>query len=162
MIAYKTYSTIEVDKKPTGIPDAWPCEEMAIQAGDQAYYEGLGFTVVSESDYADLKATVQAANASWFTNYQLSLIPYAIDKRILYYQLIAPKIIRDLFVSNTIAGISTSQSNQMFDDYEDVLIRLKEGAFPTAYKRLELKRPSGFVTQTIIDNWKSKIFAVII
>lgn len=80
-----------------------------------------------------------------------------IDAKILEYQTIAPKLLRELYVTNTLAGISVSQSDQMFDDYADVLMRIREGAFPTALRRLQFKRPSGFVTQAIIDNWVAKI-----
>jgi hypothetical protein len=55
------------------------------------------------------------------------------------------------------AGITTQQSDAMFDDYEDVLTRIREGAFPTAYYRLCQKQPQGFVTQALIDAWKVKV-----
>jgi len=82
-----------------------------------------------------------------------------IDRKIQGYQDVAPKLLRELYVANTLAGISAAQSDQMFDDYADVLLRIREGAFPTALRRLQYKRPSGFVTQTLIDAWRDKILA---
>jgi len=80
-----------------------------------------------------------------------------IASRIRTYQKLAPELILDLYVTNTIAGITTEQSDQMFSDYSDVLIRLREGAWPTALFRLSQKSPSGFVTQELIEQWLLKI-----
>lgn len=71
----------------------------------------------------------------------------------------APELLVNLYVSNTLLGITTSQSDQMFSDYEDVLVRIREGAWPTALYRLNQKTPAGFVTQQMIDNWKAMIIA---
>jgi len=84
-------------------------------------------------------------------------LPELINARILFYQEQAPQLLRDLYVQNTLAGITVSQSDQMFDDFQDVLIRLREGAWPTALNRLSQKQPSGFVTQTLINTWISLI-----
>lgn len=77
----------------------------------------------------------------------------AIKARIKYYQDIAPELLRDLYAVNTLLGITAEQSDQMFDDYQDVLMRIREGAWPTAMHRLQQKQPSGFVTQDMIDAW---------
>jgi hypothetical protein len=78
-----------------------------------------------------------------------------IGDKIRYFQSQAPKLLTDMYIANTLAGISPSQSDQMFDDYSDVLTRIREGAWPTALYRLEQKQPSGFVTQNLIDQWKA-------
>lgn len=80
-----------------------------------------------------------------------------VQSRIRQFQQWAPDLILDLYVTNTLAGITTEQSDQMFSDYSDVLIRLREGAWPTALFRLSQKSPSGFVTQQLIDDWTLKI-----
>lgn len=49
----------------------------------------------------------------------------------------------------------------MNNQYSDVITRISQGAFPSAIYRLQQKRPSGFVTQTMINNWISKIQAYI-
>jgi hypothetical protein len=82
-----------------------------------------------------------------------------IRNRINFLRSIAPALMVELYVTNTLAGITTAQSDQMFDDYEDVLTRLREGAWPTALYRLQQKVPSGFVTQQLIDAWISLIKA---
>lgn len=69
------------------------------------------------------------------------------------YKKVAADIIDALKADNTLAGITLAQSDQMFDDFEDVLLRLREGALPTAIYRLQHKSPSGFVTQDMIDAW---------
>lgn len=76
-----------------------------------------------------------------------------IKSRIKHYQEAAPELLRDLYTANTLLGINVQQSDQMFQDYQDVLIRIREGAWPTALYRLSQKTPSGFVTQQMIDNW---------
>lgn len=75
------------------------------------------------------------------------------------FQKLAPELLVNLYVTNTLLGITTAQSDQMFEDYQDVLIRLREGAWPTALYRLNQKSPSGFVTQELIDSWKAQILA---
>ena len=68
-------------------------------------------------------------------------------------QAVAPKLLQQLYAENTLAGITTSQSDQLFDEYSDVILRIREGAFPTAHYRLQQKQPSGFITQALIDKW---------
>lgn len=80
-----------------------------------------------------------------------------IKSKIRYYQDSAPELLRDLYAENTLLGLTTSQSDQMFEDYSDVLIRIREGAWPTALYRLGQKEPSGFVTQQMQDNWTALI-----
>lgn len=85
-----------------------------------------------------------------------------IKARIKYYQDSASELLRDLYAENTLLGITAAQSDQMFDDYQDVLIRIREGAWPTAIYRLQQKQPSGFVTQEMIDAWTALIQSRII
>jgi hypothetical protein len=80
-----------------------------------------------------------------------------IEARIKYFQDSAPALLRDLYSTNTLLGLTTAQSDQMFDDFFDVLVRIREGAWPTAIYRLSQKQPSGFVTQEMIDNWSAMI-----
>lgn len=80
-------------------------------------------------------------------------LPTLIKAKIKSYQDKAPTILRDMYTANTLLGITIQQSDAMFADYQDVLIRLREGAWPTALYRLQQKTPSGFVTQPMIDNW---------
>lgn len=71
------------------------------------------------------------------------------------FQKAAPELLVQLYTSNTLAGITTVQSDAMFTDYQDVLTCIREGAWPTALYRLNQKQPSGFVTQAMIDSWKN-------
>lgn len=102
------------------------------------------------------------SEAAW-TN---ALAPYAqppksiseiVYDRLGQYEAAAEQLIRELKRDNTLAGITVQQSDQLFDDYADVLIRIREGAFPTAIYRLQQKQPSGFVTQEMLDSWIKKI-----
>lgn len=85
-----------------------------------------------------------------------------IKARVKIYQDQAPELLRDLYAENTLLGITLEQSNQMFSDYQDVLIRIREGAWPTALYCLSQKQPSGFVTQQMIDSWYNLINSKII
>lgn len=76
-----------------------------------------------------------------------------IKARIKYYQDNASDLLRDLYAQNTMLGITAEESDQMFSDYSDVLMRIREGAWPTALYRLAQKQPAGFVTQQMLDNW---------
>lgn len=80
-----------------------------------------------------------------------------IEARIKYFQDSAPALLRDLYSTNTLLGLTTAQSDQMFDDFFDILVRIREGAWPTAIYRLSQKQPSGFVTQEMINNWSAMI-----
>jgi len=80
-------------------------------------------------------------------------MPQIIWNKLTQYEECATELVRTLKRDNTLAGITTAQSAQMFDDFSDVLIMLKEGAFPTAIYRLQQKSASGFVTQDMINNW---------
>lgn len=79
--------------------------------------------------------------------------------RIMGYRKLAPSLLTEIYTQNTLAGLTTAQSDQLFDDFVDVLTRIREGAFPTALYRLSQKTPSGFVTQELLDTWIDKIKA---
>jgi hypothetical protein len=93
---------------------------------------------------------------------QLEATAAMIDAKIKQFQEAAPTLMRELYVQNTMAGISTAQSDTMFEEYLDVLIRIREGAFPTALYRLNQKQPSGFVTQELINAWKAKLISYMV
>lgn len=93
---------------------------------------------------------------------QSANIKEMVKARIKYYQDNASELLRDLYAENTLLGITAAQSDQMFDDYQDVLTRIREGAWPTAVYRLQQKQPSGFVTQEMLDAWTSLIQSRII
>jgi hypothetical protein len=93
---------------------------------------------------------------------QMVTLNTMIKSRIKYYQDQASELLRDLYAQNTMLGITVQQSDQMFTDYQDVLHRIREGAWPTAVYRLSQKEPSGFVTQEMLDAWQSLIQSKII
>lgn len=82
-----------------------------------------------------------------------------IKSKIKSFQEQAPELLRDMYATNTLLGITTQQSDDMFEEYMDVLVRIREGAWPTALHRLNQKVPSGFVTQQMIDDWKALLIA---
>jgi hypothetical protein len=88
---------------------------------------------------------------------QMPDLPKLIKSRIKHYQDNASELLRDLYAENTLLGITVEQSDQMFDDFADVLTRIREGAWPTALHRLSQKQPSGFVTQEMINRWSALI-----
>lgn len=80
-----------------------------------------------------------------------------ITNRIKYYESIAPQLLREIKAANTLAGITAAESDAMMDDFQDVLLRIREGMFPTALYRLQQKSPVGFVDQDMIDLWTALI-----
>lgn len=80
-----------------------------------------------------------------------------IKATIKHYQSVAPELLRDMYATNTLLGITAAQSDNVFREYADVLLMLTQGAFPTAIYRLQQKEPSGFVTQEMLDAWILKI-----
>lgn len=80
-----------------------------------------------------------------------------INDKLFEYEKLAPSLLREIKTSNTLAGITDAQSAQMFHDFGEILLMIREGAFPTALYALMQKSPSGFVTQEILDSWIAKI-----
>jgi hypothetical protein len=80
--------------------------------------------------------------------------------KILRNQSIAPALLVDLYATNTLLGMTTAQSNSMFNECSDVILRLQQGAFPTAIYCLQHKAVNDNVTQVMLDNWISLIQAV--
>lgn len=74
-----------------------------------------------------------------------------IKNKILEYEILAPKLLREVKAANTLNGITVEQSAQMFEEYAPIMIAVREGAFPTALYMLQQKQPSGFMTQERID-----------
>lgn len=73
MIAFKPFSLAPTQEKPEGIPEAWPWNELHCEEFQIVQFEQLGFTVVSEEQYAAYKATHQPAFDTWNTNYLNSI-----------------------------------------------------------------------------------------
>ena len=64
-------------------------------------------------------------------------------------------LLREIFVQNTIDGISTAESKDLFRNHMDIIICILVGAFPTAYSMINEIQPSGFMTQERLNSWKS-------
>jgi hypothetical protein len=84
-------------------------------------------------------------------------ISVVVQSKILDYRKTADKLLTELYSENTLAGISVAESDALFDEYQDIILRIQQGAFPTALYRLSQKTPSGFVTQDLLDKWSSRI-----
>lgn len=146
MIAYKPFCECPKDARPLGVLPNFPWQ---VETADETSVE-RGFIVISETDYTALVATLAPQN-------QMSMMKAYIESRIQIYRDKSENLLKDLYSENTLGGISAAQSNEMFDAYADVVLRLTEGAWPTAIARLKEKVPSGFVTQALIDKWIERI-----
>lgn len=80
-----------------------------------------------------------------------------VQNKILKYRSTATQLLTEMYAENTLAGITLQQSDDMFEEYADVILRIQQGAFPTALYRLSQKTPSGFATQELLDNWARRI-----
>lgn len=78
MIAFKPFSLAPTQEKPEGIPDAWPWNELHCEEFQIVQFEQLGFTVVSEEQYAAHKATHQAAFDAWLAQQDAATVYYKI------------------------------------------------------------------------------------
>ena len=123
---------------------------------EQARYYQL---IIDVTDYVATPTVgwVLSGNVIVPSPQQQPSIKQQIKDRISYYQKIAPDLLTDLYAENTISGITAAQSSQMFNDFQDVVTCVTQGAFPTAIYKLQQKQPSGFVTQEMINDWISKI-----
>lgn len=150
MIAYKTFSQCPEADRPPGVLLSYPWVQVGCAAGDSETLQAQGYTVVEDADYMVLVSSLEVTN-------QTSMTKVYIEDRLKGYRAKAAALLLSLYSDNTLAGITAAQSNQMFDDYADVVMRLNEGAWPTAIERLATKTPSGFVTQALIDTWTQRI-----
>lgn len=148
MISYKPYSAFPDVAVPPNFPRHMPYMQQFYETGD----EQIGFIVVTQEEY-------DALVAQCLPLVQMSQTAAYINAKIKSYQEASPVLLRELYVENTMAGITSEQSDAIFDEYQDIIVRLKEGAFPTALHRLSQKQPTGFITQTLIDKWRLKIEA---
>lgn len=151
MIAYKPQQ-FNPNKHPL-MPDGYPWCVSNLKDNE---IPEENYIVISESDYELL------INSFNLAPYYEAIAKKAIEDRIKYYQSLAPDLIVELYATNTYNGMTREQSDQMFEQLDDVLIRIKEGAFPTAIFRLQSKIPEGYVTQVMLDEWISKINAKLI
>lgn len=115
--------------------------------------------IIDVHDYVSAPAAgwVLSGNVIVPSPAQQPSIKQIVKDRIFYYQKQAPDLLVDLYADNTLLGITTAQSSQMFTDFTDVLLCVSQGAFPTAVYKLQQKQPSGFVTQEMINDWIAKI-----
>lgn len=77
-----------------------------------------------------------------------------IDAALIQKQSNSLPLLREIFVKNTLAGISTAQSKELFRTHMDIIICLLVGAYPTAYAMLDEAQPQGFMTQERLNEWK--------
>jgi hypothetical protein len=125
------------------------------------HYEELTKNFVTVISIEDLLIEPQIG---WVLNSTNVLVPgpeqqisldELIKSKIRSFQKMAPELLVEMYTQNTLMGITTAQSDAMFEQFQDVLIRIREGAWPTAVYKLSQKQPSGFVTQEMIDSWKN-------
>lgn len=79
------------------------------------------------------------------------------EEQLRYYQSISSNILNSLYSLNSVSGITTEQSDAIFSELSDVIIRIREGALDTAIYRLEQKTPSELMPEEILTMWKNKI-----
>lgn len=84
-------------------------------------------------------------------------ITVLVQNKIKQYRAVSNDLLSELYAENTLAGITVDQSDSLFDSFADVILRVQQGAFPTALYRLSQKTPQGFVTQQLLDAWTAKI-----
>jgi hypothetical protein len=65
MIAFTTQASNV--SKPIGMPNEWPYQEMTISDDHAAYYQSLGWNVLSADQYVLYKATYQSAYDAWLS-----------------------------------------------------------------------------------------------
>jgi hypothetical protein len=123
------------------IPAIMHSNEMIVDVEDHAITPSVGWILSGNQLVAPVTAPTP--------------IVEVIKATIRKFQKAAPELLVQLYTANTLAGITTVQSDAMFTEYQDVLTCIREGAWPTALYRLNQKQPSGFVTQPMIDSWKN-------
>lgn len=89
---------------------------------------------------------------------QVRELPYKeprekILERLKANQAKARNLLNELYVENTLAGLSLDESNNLFHEMGDVILRINEGAFSVAAQCLRLKSPARFFTQELKDKW---------
>ncbi len=100
-----------------------------------------------------------ASRLSLYSQNQSKPLDQIVYSKIEDYERRAPKLLREIKVSNTLAGITTSQSAEVFENFKDVILAIREGAFPTALYLLNAKSPLGYVTQDMLDEWKKRVIS---
>mgnify|MGYP000866549871 CR=1 FL=1 len=78
MKAFKTFSQKPENERPSGVPLDWPSEVLSCESSSAQQYELLGYTVMSDSDYAAYLASKQAAFDAWNTERLESIRYYKI------------------------------------------------------------------------------------
>jgi hypothetical protein len=115
---------------------------------------------IGEMEFPDgTPEEIIALNLSVYAINPAKPMPKVVFDKIEEYEKLAPVMLREIKRDNTLAGITTTQSQEVFESFRDIIIALREGAFPTAYQMLTTKTPSGFVTQEMLDDWKKRILS---
>jgi hypothetical protein len=155
-LAVKLYSQLDPSENPQNIPGSRPA--LVVELGDSSELpDNSGWSVMTLEEYHQLMADTQAEFNVWQTAQSRPKVSDIIKNKIESYRKSAPDLLVDLYVTNTLAGITVEQSAQMFIDYRDILNSIREGAWPTALYLLGQAQPIGFVTQDLINNWITKI-----
>lgn len=148
MIVYTFEKQVRADWLHTEISNANIPNFLYVETIDGTVYIHCS----DELNTEDLQSLTSVVDTHSVTN-----VSDTIQSRLRYYQAEAGDLIVDLYTQNTLNGITVSESDEMFTAFADVLLRLREGAWPTALYRLHQKQPDGFVTQEMINSWISLI-----
>jgi len=80
-----------------------------------------------------------------------------VSEKIKHFRSLAPELLVAVYTQNTLSGMSTAQSDALFEYLADVILRVSEGAWPSALYRLNQKAPTADCPQEMIDRWKQMI-----
>lgn len=114
----------------------------------EAYARSSGVIVVDVSDQPCQAGWILSGNKVGPINVQA-----LVADRIRLYQEKAPVLLRDLYAANTLSGLTTPESDALCDAFADVILRLREGLWPTAIYRLQHKQPTLIATEARITEW---------
>jgi hypothetical protein len=104
MIAFKAFQLCPVDQRPTGIPLAYPWIEESCAEEDAHSFRNEGWTVVTESEYADYVASLEDV----LTEYNASKTQLTVEKSIDEAINFGMQCLREFAAENVLLGITVA------------------------------------------------------
>lgn len=85
-----------------------------------------------------------------------------VKAKLKQYRSKTSELLIDLYATNTLSGMTSNESDALFELYQDVIFCLNEGAMPTAIYRINKKVDNGDISREVADEWIAKIQAVMV
>lgn len=143
-----------VEDAPEGIPLQWPAEIKEIGSGTTL--PGENWVLMTTQEFQRHKDDYQQDYDDWLSGYDPSA-PKVVADRIRSAMDFGKTIMIEYATSNVLAGLTTSEVQEIIQRTMNLQLALNSGALYVAIEELNLLVPDALITEQKITEFRNKI-----